>query len=220
MTENKRFSILPGDLIWGGILFALGTLLLTNQGLDLYTQLTGSHPFAAGFFKFSLLASLGELLSMRIASGKWVKNPGGILKALLWGLTGVAITFMFTFYHSAVLFLQQNHSLPAGDIVLATAFFTSVLMNLTFGPAFMIAHKMADVVIEKYAHTGQIDFAWGLKSVDWPVYLSVVIRSIILFWIPAHTLVFLMPLNFRVLAAASLSIVLGIILSVGQRSDQ
>jgi uncharacterized membrane protein YraQ (UPF0718 family) len=40
-----------------------------------------------------------------------------------------------------------------------------------------------------------------------------VILSILAFWIPVHTLVFLLPAVYRVIAAALLSIALGVILA-------
>jgi hypothetical protein len=39
-------------------------------------------------------------------------------------------------------------------------------------------------------------------------------KTIPFFWIPAHTITFLMPADFRVLFAALLGIVLGVILAV------
>jgi hypothetical protein len=39
-------------------------------------------------------------------------------------------------------------------------------------------------------------------------------KTIVFFWIPAHTINFLLPPEFRVLVAAILGIVLGIILAV------
>ncbi len=42
-------------------------------------------------------------------------------------------------------------------------------------------------------------------------------KTIPLFWIPAHTITFLLPEEFRVLFAAVLSVMLGVLLSLGSR---
>jgi hypothetical protein len=54
-----------------------------------------------------------------------------------------------------------------------------------------------------------------LASLNWKVQWDFVFKKTLpLFWIPAHTITFLLPAEFQVLFAASLSIVLGILLSV------
>ena len=53
-----------------------------------------------------------------------------------------------------------------------------------------------------------------LASVDWNVMWRVVLfRSLLFFWVPAHTVTFLLPPAFRVLFAALLGAVLGLILA-------
>jgi hypothetical protein len=42
-------------------------------------------------------------------------------------------------------------------------------------------------------------------------------KTIPFFWIPAHTLTFLLPSEYRVLAAAMLSIALGLILTITKK---
>jgi hypothetical protein len=54
-----------------------------------------------------------------------------------------------------------------------------------------------------------------LSSLNWKVQWDFVFKKTIpLFWIPAHTITFMLPGEFQVLFAASLSIVLGLLLSV------
>ncbi|NTV18536.1 MAG: Mpv17/PMP22 family protein, partial [Bacteroidales bacterium] len=48
----------------------------------------------------------------------------------------------------------------------------------------------------------------------------VVGKTIPLFWIPAHTITFMLPDQYKVLFAASLSIVLGLILSYAKLRNQ
>jgi hypothetical protein len=45
-------------------------------------------------------------------------------------------------------------------------------------------------------------------------------KTIPFFWIPAHTITFLLPPQYRVLYAALLSVVLGILLGVAGKQNQ
>ena len=61
-----------------------------------------------------------------------------------------------------------------------------------------------------------------MKQIDWNTHYGFVLkRTIILFWVPAQTVNFLMPEQFRVLIAAIYGIILGIILAFAalSRSD-
>ena len=120
---------------------------------------------------------------------------------------------------------------------LLTAFYISAIMNLTFGAVFMAAHRVTDTYIDS-VFTGRkqaVDanrqgtaiggqrtttdkkrptIAGVISTIDWPGFLKfVVCKTIPLFWIPAHTITFMLPDQYKVLFAASLSIVLGLILS-------
>jgi hypothetical protein len=55
-----------------------------------------------------------------------------------------------------------------------------------------------------------------ITKLDWKVQWNFIFKKTIpFFWIPAHTITFLLPPEFRVLFAALLGIALGIILSIG-----
>jgi len=47
----------------------------------------------------------------------------------------------------------------------------------------------------------------------------VVMKTVPYFWIPAHTLTFLLPSEYRILAAAMLSIALGLILTIAKKKN-
>jgi hypothetical protein len=55
----------------------------------------------------------------------------------------------------------------------------------------------------------------NLAHLNWNVQWSFVFkRTIPLFWIPAHTITFMLPDEYRVLFAAALGIALGVILAI------
>lgn len=58
-----------------------------------------------------------------------------------------------------------------------------------------------------------------VNIVDWNAYLGFsVLKTILFFWIPCHTIVFLFPAEYRVIASAFASIALGLILALANKS--
>ncbi len=93
-------------------------------------------------------------------------------------------------------------------------------MNLSFGPVLMLTHKLSDAHIE--ACGGSLLRCLGtvpaigryFEEIDWKLMWGFVLKKTIpLFWIPAHTVTFLLPDWLRVAFAALLGIVLGVLLA-------
>ena len=102
------------------------------------------------------------------------------------------------------------------------AFYTSAIMNLAFAPTFMAFHRFTDTTIDMVCgegrNFGDIRLAEVTSRIDWQGFVSfVVLKTIPLFWIPAHTITFLLPPEYRILVAASLSFALGAILAYAKR---
>ncbi len=201
-----------GDLVWGFLLAVISAFLIIPATNTVYLILVAAHPFIMGFVKFSVLATMGELLTLRIVSGTWRKPQGLAAKALLWGFFGVLITFMFRFYPAGVIAVTGKES---GFIF---AFLSSAVMNLTFGPVFMAAHRLTDTCIDAFYRERRCLISSAVSGIDWAGFIRFVVgRTIPFFWIPVHTLSFLLPVEYRVLSAAFLSIALGAILAYARR---
>ena len=215
----KRFLI--GDGLWLALLGGITLFFVLPSTNIVFTGLTATHPFLMGFLKFAILATMGELLALRLASGTW-KRPSGLLaRIFVWGIIGIAITFMFSFFSSGVVAMIEKGFLPVGSgsmQVILKAFYTSLIMNLTFGPVFMAAHRISDTYIDMRAAGQKPRGADVIAAINWPDYINfVVTKTIPIWWIPIHTLTFLLPGEYRVLAAAYLSIILGVILVYSRR---
>lgn len=190
-----------------------------------------SHPLIASFVKFAILATLGEILGLRISHGGYPLSNFGILpKAIVWGTFGIAIKLCFVIYVSgvpvalALLGMDNAAQALAGPLSvnkLLVALAISVSMNLTFGVWLMTFHKITDLHIQAYQgrlvslvsppHIGEI-----LSAINWNRLWSFVLKKTIpLFWIPCHTLTFMLPSEYQVLFAAILGLTLGLILSLG-----
>ncbi len=214
-----------GSLIWASIIIIISAFLLTPYTRELFVSTTASHPYIMGFFKFAILSIMGEFLAVRLVSERWQMIGGMLPKMFIWGLLGVAIVLMFALYTGGVDAASASGLLYTGypGIKILRAFYISAFMNLTFGPVFMAAHRITDTWIDSRVSAqkgekplpslGQI-----VSSIDWGGFMKFVVgKTIPLFWIPAHTITFLLPDQFKVLFAASLSIVLGLILTMAKK---
>ena len=210
-----------GDILWGLLLLVISAVLFIPVTHEVFVKATTNYPYPMGFVKFAIMASMGELLSIRIVTGKWIKSSGMLYKAVVWGIIGMLTVLTFNIYSNGVLGAVKAHLLFVGEGTLSTllkAFLTSAIMNLTFSPVFMAAHRVSDTYIDM-RYTGQkVTLGEAMNKVDWPGYIKFVVGKTILFWwIPAHTITFMLPPVYRVMVAAYLSIVLGIILTYARR---
>lgn len=206
-----------GTILWISAIAAIGSFLAIPATRDIFTAATSKHPYIMGFVKFAILATMGELLAARMVLKKWVIIKGIIPKMFIWGLLGILIVLMFSLYTSGVHGAVEKGLLYTGEgfsAKILTALYISAIMNLTFAPAFMASHRITDVYIDKIYSGEKTSFSNVVSEIDWSGFLKFVVgKTIPLFWIPAHTVTFLLPDEFKVIFAASLSIVLGLILN-------
>ncbi|MBU0552152.1 Mpv17/PMP22 family protein [Myxococcota bacterium] len=178
--------------------------------------------------KFALLATLGELIGQRVRTGRYHAPGFGVLpRAVIWGLLGLTIKFAFiVFAVGTPAFLREMGLTRAGldgdlsVVKVLTAFSISCAMNVIYAPVMMTAHKITDAHILAYGGRlscllKPIQVRAIIAKLDWETQWSFVFKKTIpYFWIPAHTITFLLPPEHRVLMAAALGIALGVILSV------
>ncbi|MDZ7774744.1 MAG: hypothetical protein U5L09_03565 [Bacteroidales bacterium] len=190
------------------------------------------YPLLMSFFKFALLATVGEALGLRIKAGVYNRKGFGLLpRAFVWGVIGLSIKLAFTvfLYRNAGFSgkpvwdfqgAQQALAGPLSFSKIAVAFAVSTAMNLIFAPVMMTFHKITDTHILNNGGTlrgffSPLPLGNIIKNLNWEVqYHFVFKKTIPLFWIPAHTITFLLPVDFQVLFAALLGIMLGVILAI------
>lgn len=210
-----------GDFIWGLLIIGISLLLLMPQTNKVYMELYSLHPYIMGFVKFSILATMGEMLAVRISEGKWIKVKGIKEKAIVWGVIGAVVTFMFKLFPIGIQGLI-DHGLLMGATGLAgtllVGVYTSIVANFAFGPIFMSVHRISDKYIEAKVDGMKPTVSQVVDTIDWPVFFKFVVgKTIPYFWLPAHTITFILPESYRILFAAYLSIALGILLAIAKR---
>ena len=218
------------DITWG-LIFCLITLLVAFPLTRTYFDgLTSSYPYLMGFIKTSILATMGEMLINRIKRGSYFSGTGLLYKFIVWGFLGMLFVLIFKMFSSGVYAAQAANLLPSiqNDTFVArllTAFMISLLMNLVFAPSFMILHRITDGYIElgegKWSGMRNVKLNQIIDRIDWNYFFSfVILKTIPFFWLPMHTITFLIPENYRVLMAAYLSIALGMILTLSNTSKK
>ncbi len=223
------------DFVYIGVLALIFVPFIVSK--DLYnlifakdTGLYSRFPLVMAFIKFAILATIGELLGLRIQTGNYFKKGFGIFpRAVVWGFLGVFIAIAFIIFASGtvsfsekILHIQNAGSVLAGKLSgqkILIAFLISFFLNTMFAPVFMTIHKITDTHI--ISNNGSIKSLITpikvgeiISNLNWRVQWNFVFKKTIpLFWIPAQTINFCFPEQFRVLNAAILSIVLGVILA-------
>lgn len=213
-----------------GILIFFSPFFIFDNVYNFYTSFNKEHGMIMSFVKFAILATFGELLGQRIRTGKYINKNFGILpRAIIWGFLGLTIKLAFIIFATGTpIFLEYMGIEKASEIIkndftykkIIIAFFISFFMNLIYAPIMMTLHKITDTHIDN--HNGKtkclfipIKFGKIMSSMNWKVQWDFVFKKTIpLFWIPAHTITFLLPTDFQVLFAALLGIALGVILAI------
>lgn len=204
------------------LLFA--PFILWQEAFDFYDSFNREHGMFTSFVKFAVLATTGELIGLRIQTGKYFKPGFGILpRAIVWGFLGLAINAAFVIFAKGtpafLLYLGLDLNQNTFGNQLLTAFSISAAMNLVFAPVMMTFHKITDTHIIQNQGTIKgflkpIHFSEIFEKLNWKVQWDFVFKKTIpFFWIPAHTITFMLPPQYRVLFAAILGIVLGVILA-------
>jgi len=182
-----------------------------------FLDFASEYKILGGFIKFFVLASIGDLLSSFLKHKRFHVPSLFFVRAVIWGFIGILIVLMFPLYSSGVETLFSQGLLPF-ESDFTRALFTSILMNITFGAMMMLAHFTSDGYLDRRKeHVSLIN---TMKELDYAGFINRTFFKVIpLFWIPAHTITFLLPNEYRVLFAATLGIALGFLLGVAKRGS-
>lgn len=223
------------DMLLASIVLVLLIAACTSNGfVESFRYYSKAHGYGMSFIKFAILASFGECLALRIVTGRyWKKGFGLCAKMVVWGFLGIIIKLAFTVFATGAPNILASFGLDFSAATLATGSFferlvtalvISTSLNCIFAPVLMILHKITDGHI--HAHGGRfvsvvtpINMVDRFNDIDWNVMWGLVLKKTIpFFWIPAHTITFLLPPDFRILFAAFLGIALGVILAFANLS--
>jgi len=225
------------DLFFIIIIVLLFLPFLVNENiLNTYKTFNHDHGLITSFIKFAILATLGELLGHRIRTAYYLQKGFGIIpRMIVWGVIGVTVKIAFIIFAVGTPAFLEYIGIKDASLVLAgkistekvfVAFCTSVALNVIYAPVMMTFHKIMDIHIISNGGTikslfSSIKFREIFVNLNWSVQWNFVFKKTIpFFWIPAHTITFLLNPDYQVLFAAFLGIMLGAILAVADMMDK
>ncbi len=206
-------GLLEKTICWAGIDFKGSFADLT--GLKNFGAVVNEYPYISGFIKVAVLASFGEMIKTRGRTGSYYTERLW-LKFIVWGLFGMLFTIVFPIFAIGIDKLCNTqlwpfHSSDSFWNTLIFAFSTSLWLNLIFCYPMMLAHEWFNACIKDARIYGGAAFFRTLNADIWGSFLP---KTILFFWIPAHTITFCLPPDYRILMSAFLSLALGFILTI------
>ena len=79
----------------GAVVLLLAPFFLSNDLYAAYLACNASHPYLMALLKFGILSTAGEVIGLRIKTGRYNEPGFGILpRAVVWGFLGVWIAAM------------------------------------------------------------------------------------------------------------------------------
>ncbi len=214
----KKYDFLV--ILFVGLIIAF---FLIPASLNFYNNAYNNFPLLLSFIKFAILATFGEMLVLRLKKGYYLSKDFGLLpKMFVWGILGMFIYWAFGIFSQGVnLTFLKGIEINTFPLKILNAFLISFFMNIIFAPIMMTTHKVTDLhIAENSGHFPLNNFKPSklLPKIDWNQLWGFVFKKTIpLFWIPAHTITFLLPAEFRVLFAALLSVFLGLFLAFAKK---
>ncbi len=148
--------------------------------MNWYIDFVKTFPIISAMTQFAILGTLGDMVSYWIISKRIVlpyKVNIVFFKMLEWAFLAVLIKYAFVGFNGFVESLISHNYLPNLN-GLGRSFAISTSMNLQFGPLLVLLHRLLDNLIARQNNWKNIDK--GFYSLLW-------------FWIPAHTITFMLP---------------------------
>ena len=224
--KQKDWILICCIMLAGSLFFFIPELLKA------YMAFNAEHGIILSFIKFAILSTLGEMIALRITGGNYYHSGFSLMpRAIIWGILGVLTYLAFILFSGGVPVLWKYLHLPEGPFFatqglsiarIIGAFSTSLCLNLVFTPTLFIAHAITNMHIQHSQGSLRRFFTLIpvreiMTEMNWVSLWDFALKKTIpFFWIPAHTVTFLLPAEHRILAAALLSIVLGIFLALSR----
>ncbi len=167
--------------------------------METYVYYVKHYPIISAMIQFALLGTLGEMISRWIHAKKLYlpfKLTETLYKMVEWAILAIMIKYAFAGFKGFVAILEKGHYLPTLT-PFTKALAISVSVNLQFGLLLVLVHRLLDNLYTRQQNWSGIDK--GFYSLLW-------------FWIPAHTITFMLPKHYQIGLAALWSVVLGVIL--------
>ena len=92
----------------GCVILVLAPFFIFDSVYDMYNQLTAEHGMIMSFFKFAILATVGEMIGLRIQKGVYNEPGFGVLpRMIVWGILGMGISMAMVIFKGQMLLLEN-----------------------------------------------------------------------------------------------------------------
>jgi hypothetical protein len=173
--------------------------------MNWYVRFVSTYPIWSAMLQFAVLGTFGEIISRWIVK-KRILYPFTLMetvwKMISWSILAICIKYAFVGFEGfvdALVYHQPHAFLPLifKESTFFHAFAKSILINLQFGLFLVVFHRILDNMFLLNKNWRRLDQAF---------------LTLIWFWIPAHTLTFILPPEYQIGLAALWSVVLGLLL--------
>jgi hypothetical protein len=175
--------------------------------MESYILWVSHNPLLSACIQFAVLGPAGEIIAASVVRRRPALpcSPVRLMwKVIAWAILGVVIKYGFVGMKGFAESLLKHQLLPSifsGGI--GFAFATSVFTNILFGPQMMLFHRFEDnLILQEKGYTG----------------IEKAFKTLIWFWIPAHTATFCLPAPFQIGLAALWGLVSGVILGLSKKT--
>ena len=177
--------------------------------MNWYYDIVGNYPIPSAMIQFAILGTLGTCVAKWVQMKKiyWPLSwKQAVWYPISWAILAVTIKAAFIGMVGFLDILADTWSIldvfsSSGNRFLH-ALGRSLCVNLLYGPFLIITHRWLDYL--PFGKTDWTNIHKGLISLLW-------------WWIPAHTVTFMLPPDLQIGLAAIWSVVLGFILGLFNR---
>ena len=176
--------------------------------MEWYVDIVKSYPITSAMIQFAILGTTGDWIAKVIQNKKifWpFSTKETIWKFIEWAILAILIKIASVGFKGFVDSVVATNLLPdifAQKRHFLNAFTVSLTMNVQFGLLLVILHRFLDYL--PFGKTNWQGIQKGFYSLLW-------------FWIPAHTVTFMLPTEYQIGLAALWSVMLGLLLGLFNR---
>ncbi|KIX11530.1 hypothetical protein [Dethiosulfatarculus sandiegensis] len=177
--------------------------------LEAYINMVTANPLGMAAIQFAILGTLGEVASFSAVNRRFALPCNQMqlaLKAVAWAVLGIVVKYGFVGVTGFADALLDHGLLPSFlSSGLGRAFLLSFCMQAVFGPQIMYFHRLEDNLILRQ---------WNFSGME------TALKALVWFWLPAHTITFMLDKPLQIGLAAAFSVALGFILGFAKSRAQ
>lgn len=221
--QGSSAALKRGDPIWLIFFAAAGLALASIWTSEPLRELSMDYRYRFGFLAFAVMGTMGQTLAARFTIGRYPAPLVLAATVIMWGLYGMSMGLLIWLVNAGVVMLQAVNLLPGGGLSLSgnpfigilssmyftEPLFTSIFLNLgAMHPLLAVIHLGGKATELARAEGRRPGLNRVACAVDWADFIRREVHAIPMFRIPLLTVVFMLPQDYWLPAAALATAVL------------